>query len=150
MRNRHQLAPDVIINPVHRVGVNETVADPQPGAHRLGDLPQHVERRLHTVLRHLPRVPGSLHLVSVEAEDVVVVFGGQTDETAAVRPVDGARLDFDAADEVQGVPVVEGEARDGADSQQPAAEYALGTWFCGIVECLKAIGELILLCFGIL
>ena len=50
MRNGDDFAADEVVEPIHRVGVDEAVADPDARPHHFSHFPHHLKRVLDPVL----------------------------------------------------------------------------------------------------
>lgn len=109
MGNRHNLPADVVVDPVHRVGIDEAIPNPEPSSDRFVHLTQnlktkfsinsfserfffstlHLKRLLDAVLAEL-LLGGERRLdhADVDLQDEVRVLVGQTDERAGLVPED--------------------------------------------------------------
>ena len=122
MRYGAYLAADVVVEAIERVGVDEAVADPDARLDRLVDLVEDGEGLLDAVLGHQVGIVARLRqTLRTVAEYVEAVLARDAHELAVLGPQDDLGRDLDAPDEVARLPVVEGEAVDGAHAEQVAA-----------------------------
>src|SRR3569833_2190078 len=91
-----------------------------------GDVGNHLESRLHSVIFHLAGLDGSHVAARVIAEDVECILTRQCHELAALAPVDLLRVHLDPPDQAARRPVVEGDTPLALDPQEHAAAQAVG------------------------